>query len=258
MIDSSPLFSVVIPTYNNLELFVNAIQSVLAQTLRNFEIVVSDDSTTADIEKYCKKLNDSRLRYFRRPDRNGAVANWNTGLNLAVGKNIIVLHHDEEFVSTLYLERLRKELENNDLIISDIRVSFPDGSSRKGRINGLIKKKMLSMPSTQLIINSIGPCACVAFRRELMQPFDQNLTWLVDTEWYYRLLKSATSAKYQPELIIRSNSGHADQITLNIDINQKNHQDIRYLRTKYHGHGDIKRALAMKDLINKFRKFLRK
>ena len=44
----TPLFSVVIPTYNRSDLLVRAVQSVLAQTLDDFEVVVSDNQSTDD------------------------------------------------------------------------------------------------------------------------------------------------------------------------------------------------------------------
>lgn len=255
----NPTFSIVIPTYNNVELFSRAVRSMLDQGFGDWEIIVTDDSTTGGIEDYCRSLADPRIRYHRRePRKGGAVANWNNGLSMATGHNIIVLHHDEELSTTDYLSRLADALNVHDLVVSDIRVCHAGEPPRRGRINGLPKRLMLRFPSTLLNTNAIGPCACLAFRHEIMQLFDPALTWVVDTEWYYRLLKSAHTAIYRPDLVILSNSGHADQITLNIDIAEKNRVDTIHLRSKYRRNPAVRTAIAMKRITSRLRKLLRK
>lgn len=252
------MFSIIIPTYNNVELFRRALDSVLAQTYEDWEVIVSDDSSADGIEQLCHEVNDPRIRYVRRTAHDGAVKNWNHGLKLAKGENVIVIHHDEEFVSQVYLERLATLMDNNDLVISDIRVYSPGQPARRGRINGLFKRLMLRIPSSILNINPIGPCACLAFRREISQSFDEHLTWIVDTEWYYRMLTRAKHYTYAPDLLIRSNSGHADQITLNINIDEKNRQDTAYLNQKYKGNLGVRIALCMRKITSKLRKLIRR
>ena len=65
--------------------------------------------------------------------------------------------------------------------------------------------------------NAVGPCACLAFRRSQLQPFCDELRWLVDVEWYYRMLASRRVV-YDPQLVVRSIHGHEGQITANLDI----------------------------------------
>jgi len=60
----SPLVDVVIPYYNGFDYLKLAIASVLAQSFRNFRLIVIDDGTSDDrAEKYIQELNDSRIIY---------------------------------------------------------------------------------------------------------------------------------------------------------------------------------------------------
>lgn len=96
--------SVIIPTYNNVALFERAVESVLCQTLKPHEIIVTDDSSTDEVERLCKTIGSPLIKYNHNKPGLGAVKNWNNGLSKATGDWIIVLHHDEEFSTTDYLE----------------------------------------------------------------------------------------------------------------------------------------------------------
>lgn len=244
--------SVIIPSYKNLTLFKNAIGSVLKQTEPPMEIIVSDDTPTDEIENYCKELSDKRIKYFRNQSSLGAVSNWNAGIKRASGDWFIILHHDEEFLDEDYLERLSKYEGNRDLVISDIRVRERK-TIRKGRINGIFKRLILKNPMSLLIINCVGPCACIAFHRSILCDFDPNLVWLVDVEWYYRLFKSSQSVVYDPSLLILSNHGHKDQITNNIDVQTKNEEDFKYIISKYKGKKVVKIARFLSKVLAKIR-----
>lgn len=256
--NTRPTFSIVIPTYNNVELFGRAVSSVMGQSYDDWQLIVTDDSRTPVIKEQALTLADPRIRYYPRTVHDGAVANWNNGLSLATGRYVIVMHHDEELKGHDYLQRLAGKLEQADLVVSDIRVSEQGRPERRGRINGWLKRMMLAIPASVLNTNPIGPCACLAFRREFIQTFDEYLTWVVDTEWYYRMLTAAPRVLYAPDLLIRSNSGHADQITLNIDIAEKNRQDTAYLRQKYHSSLPVRLSLSMKYITSKLRRLLKR
>ena len=65
-LDSNPLISVYVPTYNRASILKDrAISSVLAQTYKNFEFIISDDGSTDNAEEVVKSFNDPRIRYIR-------------------------------------------------------------------------------------------------------------------------------------------------------------------------------------------------
>ena len=105
---NKPVFSIVIPTFNSLELLRRALSSALQQQGVAMEVIVTDDSTTTDIADYVASLGDERLRYFRNQPSLGAVKNWNSGLEKATGQYVILMHHDEAMSGDDYLQRVQR------------------------------------------------------------------------------------------------------------------------------------------------------
>lgn len=88
-----PLFSVVIPTYNRAHRILRAVESVLSQTFKDFEIWVIDDGSVDDTEAVLRPF-EGRLNYWHQ--RNGGVANArNTGIEKSRGAYIAFLDSDD-------------------------------------------------------------------------------------------------------------------------------------------------------------------
>ena len=81
-----PLVSVCIPVYNFATLLWGAIDSVLRQTLQDFEVIVCDNCSTDDTWHVLQGYHDPRLRIFRNETNVGPWANFNKVMSLAQGK----------------------------------------------------------------------------------------------------------------------------------------------------------------------------
>ena len=57
--------SVIVPTYNRAHMLTETIDSILAQTFQDFEIIVVDNESTDDTGAVIKAYNDRRIRYFK-------------------------------------------------------------------------------------------------------------------------------------------------------------------------------------------------
>ncbi|HEX6707573.1 MAG TPA: glycosyltransferase family A protein [Albitalea sp.] len=84
----APLVTVGIPVYNGERYLARAIESLLTQTLADFELIVADNASTDRTQQMCEDYarRDSRVRYVRHPSNIGAPRNWNCLVDLARGK----------------------------------------------------------------------------------------------------------------------------------------------------------------------------
>jgi glycosyltransferase involved in cell wall biosynthesis len=105
--DTTPLVSVVLPTFNRAHLLKSALASVLSQTYKNLEIIVVDDASTDDTQQVVAVIKDHRLRYIRHVATKGGSAARNTGILAAIGSYIAFLDDDDEW----YPEKVEAQLE---------------------------------------------------------------------------------------------------------------------------------------------------
>ena len=100
---TTPLVTVIMPTYNYGRYVADAIQSIQAQTFENFEILVVDDGSTDDTPAILARLAEPRLRVIRQ-ERAGTASSRNRGLEAARGEFISWLDADDLWKPT-FLER---------------------------------------------------------------------------------------------------------------------------------------------------------
>ncbi len=89
-----PKVSVVIPAYNGAKFLAEAIESVLAQTYRDFEIIIVDDGSTDNTRQVVDIFKDSCIKYIYQKNQ-GVSAARNRGIGLAGGEYIALLDADD-------------------------------------------------------------------------------------------------------------------------------------------------------------------
>lgn len=95
-----PFFSIVIPAYKS-QFLGEAIESVLSQTDKDFELIIVNDHSPEDLDKIIKEYSDKRIRYYVNSQNCGAinvVDNWNICLNYAVGQYLICMGDDDKLL----------------------------------------------------------------------------------------------------------------------------------------------------------------
>ncbi len=110
---SSPLFSIIVPCYNQEKYLAETLDSVLLQTFANWECIIVNDGSTDNSEKiiddYCSK--DSRFIKLNQQNQ-GLAASRNNGIKTAKGTFILPLDGDDK-IGNQYLELAKKEFEKN-------------------------------------------------------------------------------------------------------------------------------------------------
>ncbi|NHQ59189.1 glycosyltransferase [Chlorobium sp. BLA1] len=109
-----PFFSVIIPTYNRAEILKKAIDSVLAQTFNDYEILVMDDGSTDNTRETVESFHDFRIYYHWAENSGGPATPRNRGIEAAQADWICFLDADDLW----YPDKLK--------ILSETINSFPD------------------------------------------------------------------------------------------------------------------------------------
>lgn len=94
---SQPYFSIGVTTFNRLELLVETLSSILAQTFPDFEILVGNDNTARTLTKEMLGLDDPRIRILNHPVNLGEIGNMNELLAQARGRYFTWLADDDLF-----------------------------------------------------------------------------------------------------------------------------------------------------------------
>lgn len=95
MLISAPKVSILLPTYNRAAYLRLALESILAQTFTNFEVVVMDNASTDDTPAVVASFDDPRIVYHRNPRNVGAVGNHNRGLRHCRGEYLAIFSDDD-------------------------------------------------------------------------------------------------------------------------------------------------------------------
>jgi glycosyltransferase involved in cell wall biosynthesis len=112
---SSPLISVVIPSYNHGGFVIEAVDSALAQTYENIEVIVIDDGSEDDTAERLARYGD-RVRYHRQENQ-GLSAARNTGIRLAAGEWVAFLDADDVWHPQKLQLQVAALLANPDLVL---------------------------------------------------------------------------------------------------------------------------------------------
>ncbi len=98
--------SIVMPVYNKEKYIARGINSILAQTFNDWELIIIDDGSTDGSLNQCKKFRDSRIQVFHTLNRGVSEAR-NLGISKATGEYITFIDSDD-FVAENYLEKIYK------------------------------------------------------------------------------------------------------------------------------------------------------
>lgn len=100
------LVSIIMPSWNTGKYIAESIQSVLAQTYQNWELIIVDDCSTDNTDEIVAKFKDKRIRYLKNDKNSGAAITRNRALQEAKGEWIAFLDSDDIWLP----EKLEKQI----------------------------------------------------------------------------------------------------------------------------------------------------
>ncbi|MCZ6671746.1 MAG: glycosyltransferase family 2 protein [Verrucomicrobia bacterium] len=151
---NTPTVSILIAVYNSEPYLGRTLDSILAQTLKDFRCILSDDCSMDRSLEICERYSESdpRFRILRNSENLGWIGNVNRLLDQVDNEFFMIMPHDD-VLAPLYLERLVEALKTNPEAIvsfSDVEYFYADGTRSLMAYNmltdiGSAKKRSITM-----------------------------------------------------------------------------------------------------------------
>ena len=197
-----PFVSVVMPSYNAEKYISEAIQSVIAQTYENWELLIIDDCSTDSTANIVKQFSDvdSRITLYSNPKNMGVALTRNKGMNLAKGSWIALLDSDDVW----HKDKLEKQLvaaENTGADIIYCSYSLMDKNGE--HLSDFIVPERTSYDD--MLRKSVLSCSTVLLRSSILSAhcFFTNY-YHEDYVFWLELLKSGYTAVASPGILADS------------------------------------------------------
>jgi glycosyltransferase involved in cell wall biosynthesis len=213
-----PKVSICIPAYQQPQVLRKTLRSIAEQTFRSYEIVITDDSSDASVQEVAKEFAGILpIDYHRNPRRLGSPENWNEAVRRSHGDYVKILHHDDWFHDASSLGCFVALLDRSPhaalgfgfTLVHDVARNHDWINAPAEQIVNAIRRS----PAELFFGNHIGAPSATIFRRNDFEPFDRNLKWLVDVEFYIRLLQKKPDLVCCPKPLICTTHGANHQVT---------------------------------------------
>jgi glycosyltransferase involved in cell wall biosynthesis len=234
--------SICIPTFNRVKLLPFAIESVLQQSYKDFEIIICDDGSRDGTPKLISQYQDSRIRYIRHSKNIGKSNNMRSGFEAASGEYFIKFDDDDRLTPD-FLTRTAGILDKDSSIdfvgtnhwiidINNVRdeAKTQENSRRWGRNN--LPEGVVENLLEVVFVQQSFQVGATLFRRQtleevgFMQPNWQNCE---DNDLFVRLALAGKKGYYLPELLMEYRV-HAEQQGINRAIPYLSDK-LRYLNS---------------------------
>lgn len=189
----SPKVSICIPSYKQTVFLRRTIQSVIIQSFDDYEVIITDDSPDDSVGNVVREFQSNvKIKYCRNKERIGSPENWNKAVRLASGEYIKILHHDDWFSDENSLAEFVDMLDQNPKADFAFCPSINCGADGKMRyVNTTTETQIKKLHADSSVLfqgNFIGAPSATIYRRQVDQEFDPRLRWLVDIDFYIRVL----------------------------------------------------------------------
>lgn len=244
-----PKISIVIPAYNASNYLAEAINSALAQTYSNVEVIVVNDGSKDDGATERVALSyGNKIRYFSK-ENGGSSSALNMGIANMTGEWFSWLSHDDLYTP----DKLKKQIEYiNSLTVNEedfenhIFFSASELINAEGKVIRAFNKKCAnqlastvnSFPHNGYLIASpttytFHGCSCLVHKNAIAEVgcFDDKLRLLNDVDFWFRLYSAGFKVHYIPEPLVKGRV-HANQVSKSIGFSYHNsEQDMLWNRS---------------------------
>jgi len=248
-----PRFSVIIPLFNKAEYVKATINSVLAQSFTDFELLIVNDCSTDKSLEVVKHFDDKRIQILQHQKNSGLSASRNTGIENAAGEIITFIDADDlwkpDFLSNIH--QLSIEFPECDIFGTDYEEKFgTETTFPQKNLKGIYKEnEMVKIPDffEASLFNPIYCYTCVAFTKTVFEKiglFNTEIDYGEDVDFNIRANTQFSLAYFCKSCAIY-NLGIPEQMT-GSGIKNKRLLDFKKFDQLAEGKPSLQKYLNMK------------
>lgn len=204
--------SIIIPTYNRSGACLRAVDSVLNQSFKDFELILVDDGSTDHTQKWISSYTDKRLEYFKTGHQGVAHAR-NFGVQKAKGEWICFLDSDDVWRRHKLSEQVRFHMAHPKILISQTDDVWIRNARRVNKMKKHeFREGNLFKESLKLCLIC---CSSVMLKKSLFWEvggFDESLPTCEDYDLWLKITAHHDVGFVQKPLVTKF-GGHADQLS---------------------------------------------
>ena len=240
------MFSVVIPLYNKEKSISATLQSVLAQTVRDFELIVVDDGSTDDSFAVVSKVNDERIRLIHK-DNGGVSSARNAGIKASSYPYVALLDGDDYWAPTFLEEQLALIESFPKAGMWGVNYAFVKGDkcepcnqgmgdSFRGYVEGYFESSH----------NDLFCSSSVVIRKDVFEKagyFDERIASSEDLDMWYRIILRYPVVYYD-KVLAYYNQNAENRVAYDTDVRFPLSKDIKYYIDKFEDDFDRNKAFS--------------
>jgi glycosyltransferase involved in cell wall biosynthesis len=213
--------SVILPTYNRAATLPRAIDSVLAQSFSDFELIIVDDASTDATPKVVSRYDDPRIKFLRHETNRGAPAARNTGIEASEGEYIFFLDSDDTWTASKMAKQIDYLEAHSDGMVA-VYCDFTNVETTPAdRIKGFVRSLSDTTDSVHegqeriierilLLRFRLGGSSTLLVRRSVVEAvdgFDERFPRHQDWEFLIRVLRHGTLGYVDEPLVEKYETG---------------------------------------------------
>ena len=213
--------------------------SILNQSYKNIEVLVSDHSQNNDVLDLCASYSENLSIVYVRNfyDRGNGPANTNVAIRYCTGDIIKIMFSDDLFTDDEALQKINQRFLETDA--SWIVTGFSHTTDGKNFYRPMIPRWSEHLLEGQ---NFMGGPSIVSMKKECIQYFDPKCRMLMDTEFYHRMRYNYGMPSIIDDILVCSREGDY-RVSANLDLDivcehpagswEANSQELEYVTTKH-------------------------